>query len=108
MAIKTIPEVKEEIQDNIRTNGSRAITGQVLQDTMVDMLDTVDETKANTTGYYEGMSVGLADNLISPDMVEDSASWLYRSTAGDQDVSSGYAGIQSMRGNTIVWNQPCT
>ena len=105
MAITTIPEVREEIQQNINTNNNRAITGQILQTTLVDMLDTVDDVKANTTGYYEGMSVGLADNLISPDTENDSASWLYRSTAGDKDVSSGFATIEGMKGNTIVWNQ---
>ena len=105
MAITTIPEVREEIQENINTNNNRAITGQVLQTTLVDMLDTVDDVKANTTGYYEGMSVGLADNLISPDTENNSASWLYRSTAGDKDVSSGFATIEGMKGNTIVWNQ---
>ena len=105
MAITTIPEVREEIQENINTNNQREITGQVLQNTLIDMLDTVDDVKANTTGYYEGMSVGLADNLISPDTTPDTASWIYRSTAGNKDVSSGFATIDGMKGNTIVWNQ---
>lgn len=89
MAITTIPEVREEIQNNIKTNNQREITGQVLQDTLIDMLDTVDEVKANITGYYEGMSVGLADNLksISTDVVSDlSSGFIGRTTGGSATI----------------------
>ena len=106
MSIKTIAEVKQEINTNVTTNvGNRGITGQLLGGTMDDMLDTIDNEKANTTGYYEGLSVGLADNIISPDGVNDTDSWIYRTTAGSQDVSSGYASLKSIKGNTLVWNQ---
>jgi hypothetical protein len=33
--------LKQEIQDNIKTNGEGAITGQILQDTLLDMVTTI-------------------------------------------------------------------
>ena len=108
MANTRIEEVKQEITTNITQNEERKITGQILQTTLKDMMDAVDDQKANTTGYYEGLSVGLADNLKSPDGVSENSAWLYRTTAGDASVSSGFANLQSIKGNTIVWNQMIT
>lgn len=39
----TIPELKEYIISKIKPNGSKAITGQTLQDTLVQMADTLDD-----------------------------------------------------------------
>ena len=98
MANTRIEEVKQEITTNITQNEERKITGQILQTTLKDMMDAVDDQKANTTGYYEGLSVGLADNLKSPDGVSENSAWLYRTTAGDASVSSGFANLQSIKG----------
>lgn len=51
-------------------------------------------------GNYPGVSVGLADNLTSPDGIEDSSSWIFRSAGGNESVSDGYAEIRRIIGNT--------
>lgn len=68
-------------------------------------VDNLEEEKANIDGYYTDMSVGLAENLISPDGVIDSEPYVYRTTAGSQSVTDGYAELRSIKGNTVVWNQ---
>lgn len=64
--------------------------------------------KANIDGYYSDMSVGLAENLISPDGVIDEEPYIYRTTAGSQSVTDGVAELRAVRGNTLVWNQLAT
>lgn len=51
-------------------------------------------------GNYPGVTVGLANNLTSPDGVDDSDTWNYRSTGGDQDISDGYANLKRLVGTT--------
>ena len=51
----------------------------------------------NPDGNYPGVTVGLANNLVSPDGITDSDSWIYRSTGGELDVSDGYADLKRLR-----------
>ena len=51
-------------------------------------------------GNYPGVSVGLANNLTSPDGVDDAEIWNYRSTGGTQDISDGYASLKRLVGTT--------
>ena len=51
-------------------------------------------------GNYPGVSVGLANNLTSPDGVDDADTWNYRSTGGSQDISDGYASLKRLVGTT--------
>ena len=51
-------------------------------------------------GNYPGVSVGLANNLTSPDGVDDAEIWNYRSTGGTQDISDGYANLKRLVGTT--------
>lgn len=51
-------------------------------------------------GNYPGVSVGLANNLTSPDGVDDTDIWNYRSSGGTQDISDGYANLKKLVGTT--------
>lgn len=68
-------------------------------------INELDEKKANIDGYYSDMAVGYSENMISPDGVTEESEFVYRTTAGDVSVSDGTASIESIRGNTVVWNQ---
>ena len=54
----------------------------------------------NPEGNYPGVTVGLANNLVSPDGITDTDTWLYRSTGGKLDVSDGYADLKKLIGST--------
>lgn len=54
----------------------------------------------NPDGNYPGVTVGLANNLVSPDGITDSDTWIYRSTGGELDVSDGYADLKKIIGST--------
>ena len=54
----------------------------------------------NPDGNYPGVTVGLANNLVSPDGVNDTDTWQYRSTGGELDVSDGYAALKKLIGST--------
>ena len=47
-----------------------------------------------------GVTVGLANNLVSPDGITDTDEWQYRSTGGELDVSDGYADLRKLIGST--------
>lgn len=66
-----------------------------------------DETKVeqvypdlNPNGNYPSITVGLANNLVSPDGITDKDTWVYRSTGGELDVSDGYAELRKIIGST--------
>ena len=54
----------------------------------------------NPEGNYPGVTVGLANNLVSPDGITDEDTWIYRSTGGELDVSDGYAELRKLIGST--------
>lgn len=53
----------------------------------------------NPYGNYPGVTVGLADNLVSTDGQTEEDAFLYRSSAGSASIGSGYAEIVSIKGN---------
>ena len=53
-------------------------------------------------GYYPKIAVGIADNLAGVDVV-DSVIKFRRS--GDGSIADGVARIESVKGNSVVWNQ---
>lgn len=55
----------------------------------------------NPDGNHPGVTVGLADNLVSPDGINDTDTWQYRSTGGELDISDGYANLKKVIGSTI-------
>lgn len=59
--------------------------------------------KANIDGYYDGMTVGNAEQLISNDYTTDSVPYNFRTAGGDADI--GDREYDELVGGTIVWNQ---
>lgn len=60
--------------------------------------------KANVDGYYEEMTVGDAEQLISAQFVEDNEPYLFRPTGGSSDVGNR-AYLDKIVGGTVAWNQ---
>ena len=60
--------------------------------------------KANTDGYYGGMTVGSAENLVGRGSVEAEI-YNIRTSAGQEDIGTGAAIIREVRGKSLVWNQ---
>lgn len=141
--------LKESIVNAIKPNGNQEITGQLLQDTLVAMVEEMedrDSTKAEQTdlealsqtvtnnkseaeealaeavaplaekdGTYKKMSVGFAEHLVG-DGTATEEEFSFRPTAGvdrnvetttyDYDMRSNFgARIESVKGNSVVWNQ---
>ena len=62
------------------------------------------KTMAFSDGYYKDMHVGLADDLGD---IEETIETEYtiQPTANPNEIRDGYAHIQSLKGNSVVWNQ---
>lgn len=60
--------------------------------------------KANVDGYYEEMTVGDAEQLISSLYAENSEPYGYRTTGGSADVGNR-AYLDKIVGGTVAWNQ---
>ena len=60
--------------------------------------------KANTDGYYGGMTVGSAENLVGRGSAEAGIQGI-RTSAGQEDIGTGAAIIREVRGKSLVWNQ---
>lgn len=61
------------------------------------------ETKAEIDGYYEGMTVGNAEQMVSTKMVEESEPYLFRTSGGSTDI--GNRSYDKIVGGTVAWNQ---
>jgi len=59
--------------------------------------------KANVDGYYEELTSGSTEQLLSSKFTEDSVPYVYRKTGGSLDV--GNRKLEKIVGGTIVWNQ---
>lgn len=60
----------------------------------------------NPDGIYPGVTVGLANNLVSEDGSASTGTFTYRKTGGSTDVSDGYAQLQQLIGNTTSTTIP--
>lgn len=59
--------------------------------------------KANIDGYYEELTSGSAEQLLSSKFTEDAVPYVYRKTGGSIDV--GNRKMEQIVGGSIVWNQ---
>ena len=55
--------IKHEIDQNVNTNGVQAITGAILNETLKDMIDEVDDKKQDT--LVAGQNITITGNVIS-------------------------------------------
>ena len=79
--------------ENGIANNDAAITG------LTEELDT----KANTDGYYQDMTVGNSEQLVSSVYVEDSEPYNFRTSGGSADI--GNREYDEIVGVSVGWNQ---
>jgi len=54
----------------------------------------------NPDGNYPGVTVGLADNLTFDEGIEDTDTWQFRTSGGEEDITDGYATLKKLIGTT--------
>lgn len=71
------------------------------QDQFIEDLQNT-KIEKESDDYYPKMAVGLADNLAGVDVVDSEIN--FRRSGGGA-ISDGVARIESIKGNSVVWNQ---
>lgn len=79
----------DELADEVSSNG-----------VLIEDLQNIKIDKENDD-YYPSMAVGLADNLVGVDVVDSEIN--FRRSGGGA-ISDGVARVQSIKGNSVVWN----
>ena len=74
--------------------------GEVTDDSLAETL----EDYARIDGYYQDMSVGSAEQLISTVSIEDSVPYKFRTSGGSVDIGDREY-INGIVGGTVAWNQ---
>ena len=67
-------------------------------------VDELLSTKAEIDGYYQSMTVGNAEQLVSTVGKTDETPYLFRTTGGSVDVGDRMK-LQKVVGGSIAWNQ---
>lgn len=62
--------------------------------------------KADVDGVYPEMTVGMTRDMLGVGE-GDEGEFLFRPTDGDGSIKDGFASIEKMEGNSVVWNQLC-
>lgn len=120
-------DLKEKIRSTIFPNGRGAINAADHQALLLDMADgmgamndklnevatdtesnnvaieDLQDNKADRGGYEPDLSVGVADHLAGHDEPTPSE-FTFRKSGGGA-ILSGNARVQSVKGNSVVWNQ---
>ena len=71
--------------------------------TTYDVQDYRGDQLALTDGYYQNMTVGDAEQLVSTVGVEDKVPYNFRTSGGSADI--GDREVDSLVGGTVAWNQ---
>ena len=77
-----------------------AING--LRGDVAELQESLD-AKAEIDGYYDEMTVGSAEQLLSSDYIVDKVPYNFRTSGGSLDI--GNREIDKIVGGSIVWNQ---
>lgn len=72
-----------------------------------DSVDGLGETYAKQDGYYQNMTVGDAEQLVSSMVVDDSVPYKFRTSGGSADIGNR-AYMDKIVGGTVAWNQLLT
>lgn len=76
--------------------------GEVTEDSLAEVL----KNYAEINGYYDEMTAGSAEQLLSTQFVEDSVPYNFRTSGGSKDI--GDRELDEIVGGTIAWNQLVT
>ena len=120
--IKEINELSAETKEGFDTfmNGTKVQVTQILDSIANinrELLDEVtrakqvemylESQKADKSGYYENLSVGVSDNLSGRGEATESE-FSFRPSGGEnKSIEDGTARINSIKGNSVVCNQLC-
>lgn len=88
--------------DTITAKESAEASAQAAAESAQEAEDTLSEY-AKVDGYYEEMTVGSAEQLLSSQFVEDSVPYKFRTSGGSKDI--GNREYDEIVGGSIVWNQ---
>lgn len=66
--------------------------------------ERLETNKADKDGYYQKMTSGFSNNLVGRGEGK-AAQFIFRTSGSTQSIEDGVAHIESIKGNTIVWNQ---
>lgn len=80
------------------------VSTEQLDEAISDVRTEMEESYARNDGYYEEMTVGDAEQLISTQFVEDTDPYLFRPTGGSADVGNREY-LDKIVGGTVGWNQ---
>lgn len=118
--IKEINELSTETKEGFDTfmNGTKVQVTQILDSIAKinrDLLDEVtrakqtemylESQKADKSGYYENLSVGIADNLSGRGEATESEFAMRPSGGANKSIQDGTARINTIKGNSVVLNQ---
>ena len=87
------------------TNAINA-TNQAIEvvESVEDRIINLEENKADKNGYYPNMTVGWAENIVSPDATIINDDYCFRTTGGSVSIESGDAELTTIKGRTITMN----
>lgn len=71
--------------------------------TVGEEIEDLDGRKAEINGYYEGMTVGDAEQLVATVGVTDKIPYNFRTAGGSADI--GDREVDTLVGGTVAWNQ---
>lgn len=119
-----INSLRERIVSTIYPNGNKMITAAEHQALLLDVANVIGEHEDALAGlkdtsadvaylekskisktaddYYPQLSVGTADNLAGVDVV--AGEFTFRQSGGGA-IADGVARLQTIKGNSVVWNQ---
>ena len=95
--VNSLSELETKKVDKTELNNLKTDTDSALQ--------SLEKTKANTTGNYPSLHVGTADDLAGRGESVP-AEFGFRASGG-KSIRDGRAFIKSIKGNSVVWNQQC-
>ena len=98
-----VSQLKEDLTAEETARANAVSAEATAREAADDAINTTLETKANVNGYYQEMTVGDAEQLVSTVFVEDSVPYQFRTSGGSSDI--GDREYDEVVGGSIVWNQ---
>ena len=102
-AAQTAQGKAEDAQTAAETAQGKAEDAQEAAEAAAEQAEQTLNSYAHVDGYYEQMTVGNAEQLVSTVGVEDKVPYLFRTSGGSADI--GDREVDEIIGGTIAWNQ---